>query len=189
MPFAKKNAPFGEIMLKKGLIQIYTGDGKGKTTAAIGQAIRAFGSGLEVCYVSFFKNDKRWKCGELSVLKRLAIDVFSFAEKHPHFDKGVNFEQASKECKKGTDFIRDILKQKKYDVLILDEILVALHDGFIEEDEVLKILQTKPLRTELILTGRGTTRLLLEAADLVTEMKKEKHPYDTGVEARKGIEY
>lgn len=175
-------------MLKKGLIQIYTGDGKGKTTAAAGQAIRAVGSGLKVCYISFFKNPKRWGYGEIGIIKKLGIDVFHFAPDHPHFNKDADPRKISKQCLQGIDFIEKIFEGKKYDLVILDEIIITVRDGFIKEDVLLKMLKKKPPKMEVVLTGRGAAKALVNTADLVTEMKKVKHPYDKGIKGRKGIE-
>ena len=176
-------------MKRKGLIQVYTGDGKGKTTAAIGLACRARGQGLKVCYVSFHKDPERWGCGENGVLKKLGVDIFGFAKKHPHFYKNIDPDDIRRECLKGMEFIKKIYREKKYDVLILDEINISLREGFLEENEVLDLLKRKPKNLELVLTGRNATKKIIEKADLVSEIKKIKHPYDSGVKGRKGIEY
>jgi len=176
-------------MQRKGLIQVYTGEGKGKTTAAIGLACRACGHNLTVCYISFYKEPKRWEYGEHRVLKRLGVKIYAFAVKHPHFYKNISKEEVRRECLKGLEFIKRIYREDKYDILILDEILIALRDGFLKEEEVLEILDSKPERLELILTGRGASKRMIEKADLVSEIKKIKHPYDKGIQTRKGIEY
>ena len=176
-------------MKRKGLIQVYTGDGKGKTTAAVGLACRARGHNLKVRYAYFHKDPQKWEYGEQEVLKKLGVDVFGFAKKHPHFYKGVSKEEIRKECLKGLEFVRKIYQEDKYDILILDEILISLRDGFLKEEELLKILKTKPGNLELILTGRGATQKIIEQADLVSQIKKVKHPYDLGVQGREGIEY
>lgn len=176
-------------MKTKGLIQIYTGDGKGKTTAAIGLAIRALSHRLKVYYVYFYKNPNKWKYGELEILKRLGVKIFGFAKKHPYFYKNLSRNQVRQECLKAMEFIRKIYQQNKCAILILDEILISLRDGFLKEAEILDILNSKPEDLELILTGRGATKRIIEKADLVSEMKKIKHPYDIGVKGRRGIEY
>ncbi|MFH0796514.1 MAG: cob(I)yrinic acid a,c-diamide adenosyltransferase [Candidatus Omnitrophota bacterium] len=173
----------------EGLIQVYTGDGKGKTTAAVGLAVRAVGQGLKVCYLSFFKEPAKWGYGEHRVLKKLGVATFGFADKHPHFYRKVSKEEVRRECMKAMEFIRKIYREKKYDILILDEVLVSLRDGFLEEKEVLDILDLKPKDLELVLTGRGATKKIVKKADLVSEIKKVKHPYDSGIKGRKGIEY
>lgn len=172
-----------------GLIQVYTGDGKGKTTAAVGLAVRAVGQGLKVCYLSFYKEPDKWGYGEHRVLKKLGVATFGFAGKHPHFYKNVSKNEVRRECLKAMEFIRKIYQEKEYDILILDEVLVSLHDGFLKEKEVLDILDLKPKDLELVLTGRGATKKIVKKADLVSEIKKVKHPYDSGIKGRKGIEY
>lgn len=176
-------------MKRKGLIQVYTGDGKGKTTASIGLAIRAKGQGLNVCIIYFHKEPKRWRYGEYRIFKKIGIDAFGFAKKHPHFYKDLKDEDIRKECFKGLRFIEKIYEQKKYDLLILDEILISLRDGYIKEGEILEILDSKPKDLELVLTGRYVTEKIVKKADYVSEIKKIKHPFDKGIMGRRGIEY
>ncbi len=175
--------------MKSGLIQILSGDGKGKTTAAVGVAVRARGHNLRVCYIYFHKDPEKWEYGEFKILKELEVDVFGFARKHPHFCKDVVPEDIRRECLKGFEFIKKLYQENKYDILILDEINISLRDGFLKEEEVLDILNSKPENLELILTGRGASKRIIEKADLVSEVKNIKHPYDSGVEEREGIEY
>jgi len=174
--------------MEKGLIEVYTGDGKGKTTAVIGLACRAIGHNLKVCYIYFHKNPERWGYGEFKILEKIGIDVFGFAKEHPYFDK-VEKEKLREECLKGIKFIKKIYKEKKYDVIICDEILISLRDGFLKEEEIIKIMEEKPENVELVLTGRIATEKIIEKADLVSEIKKIKHPYDKGIKSREGIEY
>lgn len=174
--------------MKKGLIEVYTGDGKGKTTSAIGLALRAKSHNFNVCFIIFHKNPERWNYRDTEILKKIDVDVFIFAPAHPSCDK-VNKDDLRKECLKGLDFIKKIYKEKNYDVIILDEILISLRDGFLKEEELLEIMKEKPDNIELILTGRGATEKIIEKADLVSEIKKIKHPYDKGIKARQGIEY
>ncbi len=176
-------------MKKTGLIHVYTGDGKGKTTAAVGLACRARGHNLTVCYVSFHKNPKRWGCGEESVLKKIGVVVYRFAKKHPCFDKNTKAEGIRRECLKGIKFIERIYREKKYDLLILDEINISVREGFLKESEVLDLLERKPENLELVLTGRNATGKIIKKADLVSEIRKIKHLYDLGLKGRKGIEY
>ena len=176
-------------MERKGLIQVYTGDGKGKTTAAVGLACRARGHSLRVCYIYFHKDPQKWGYGELEILKNLGVDVFGFAQKHPYFYKEMTQDEVRRDCLEGLKFIKKIYQEKKYDILILDEINVSLRDGFLKEEEILEILDLKPENLELVLTGRGASRKIIEKADLVSQIKKIKHPYDRGIKRRKGIEY
>lgn len=176
-------------MSKKGLIYVYTGDGKGKTTAAVGQAVRARGHNLKVCYVCFHKDPKRWKCGERGMLKKIGVDVIGFAEGHPHFCKNLKAGEIRKECLAALEFIKMAYQKKRYDMLILDEINISLRDGFLNEKEVMDIVRAKPKKLELILTGRGASKKIIEKADLVSRIEKVKHPYDLGIQRKKGVEY
>lgn len=172
-----------------GLIQVYTGNGKGKTTAALGLACRARGHDLKVCYTYFHKQPGNLNYGEFKSLEKLGVNVFGFAKKHPHFHKKVDPAGIRKECLKGIKFIKKVLQKNKYDVLILDEILISLRDGFLKTDEIMPILMEKPANLELVLTGRGAPQKLIKLADLVSRIQKIKHPYDRGVKRREGIEY
>lgn len=170
--------------LKKGLVQVYTGDGKGKTTAAWGQAIRASGQGLKVGIIQFFKGGDS---GEARMAKKLNLRVYSFCPVHPSF--GGKREKLEKECREAIAFAKEMTRSKKYDLIILDEINIALRDRLIEVDEVLDLIKKKPKGVELILTGRKAPKKIMEVADLVTEMREIKHPYQKGIKGRRGIEY
>ena len=176
-------------MRGKGLVQIYTGEGKGKTTAAVGLAVRARAHELKVGYLSFHKSPMRWKYGETAVLKKLGVDVFCMAKKHPFCDKNQDRGKLSKECDKGLKKIRKIFNEKKYDVLIIDELNICVRDKFVEEKDVLALIKKKPENMEVIITGRGATKAMIKAADLVSYIKEVKHPYKNGICARRGIEY
>jgi len=176
-------------MRNKGLIQVYTGDGKGKSTAAIGQAVRAVGHNFKVGFVSFFKDPDVFGYGEYESLQKLGIKIFLFARKHPHFYKEINLDEVREECLKGVDFIKELFQDESWDMLVLDEMNIAVRDGFLKEKEVFSLLEAKPERLELILTGRGATERIIKKADLVSEIKEVKHPYDQGIKGREGIEY
>lgn len=176
-------------MKETGLIQIYTGDGKGKTTAAVGQIVRAIGHDLNVCLAYFHKNPEEFEYGEFSVLEKLGVKVEGFAKKHPHFNEGISKKRMRDESLKGLEFIKKIFKEESFDLVVLDEIIISVRDGFLKEEELLEILEIKPEKTELILTGRRASERLIEKADLVTEVKKIKHPYDEGIGCRRGIEF
>ncbi len=175
-------------MKERRLIQVYTGDGKGKSTAAIGQAIRARGRGLKVGYVLFFKMSA-FGSGEFEPLRKLGVEIFSLVEKHPHFSKELSFDEVRKKCLRGVEFIKGLFEDSTWDMLILDEINIAVRDGYLKEEDIATLLEAKPESLELILTGRGATEGIIKRADLVSEVKKVKHPYDIGVLRRKGIEY
>jgi cob(I)alamin adenosyltransferase len=171
----------------KGLVQVFTGNGKGKTTAALGTILRAAGHGLSVFIVFFMKGN--YDYGEFSTLSRLPnVDMASFGFRRltdPTNIKPEEIEQA----RLALAAAREAVLSGKYNLVVLDEVNVALGFNLIELDEVVKLIKDKPPDVELILTGRYADNRLIELADLVTEMVKIKHPFDKGVKARKGIEY
>ncbi len=171
----------------RGLVQVFTGDGKGKTSAALGAVLRASGQGLKVYVVFFMKGD--FPYGEFSILPELPnIDMASFGFRHltdPTKVKAEEIEQARRALSAG----RKAMLNGNYDVVVLDEVNVASAWKLIELDEVARLIRDKPPDVEIILTGRYADARLIEMADLVTEMVKIKHPYDKGGPARKGIEY
>ena len=176
-------------MKGKGLIQVYTGDGKGKSTAAIGQAVRAAGHGFKVGFVSFFKDPVVFGYGEFESLQKLGIRTSLFARRHPHFYKKINLDEVREECLNGMQFIKELFQDQSWDMLVLDEINIAVRDGFLKEEEVLSLLEAKPEKLELVLTGRGATERIIKRADLVSEIKEIKHPYEQGIGSREGIEF
>ena len=176
-------------MKQKGLIQVYTGGGKGKSTAAIGQAVRAAGHGFKVGFISFFKDPEAFGYGEYKSLDKLGIRTFLFARKHPHFYKELNPDDVCRQCSEGLGFIKELFQDPSWDMLVLDEINIALRDGFLKEEDVLALLEMKPEKLELVLTGRGVGQKIIEKADLVSEIREVKHPYSRGVKSREGIEY
>ena len=171
----------------KGLVQVFTGNGKGKTTAALGTILRATGHGLRVHIVFFMKGD--YPYGEYSSLSKLPnVDVASFGFRHltdPANIKPEEIEQAQLALAAA----REAMLSGKYDLVVLDEVNVALALKLIELEEVVRLIAEKPPNVELIITGRYADNKIIELADLVTEMVKVKHPYDNGVLARKGVEY
>lgn len=174
--------------MKKGLIQIYTGEGKGKTTAALGLVCRSFGHNLRVCYIYFHKEPEVYGYGEHHTLKKLGVQTYGFAKKYRCFNKNPEKDMRN-ECLEGIKVIKEIYQEDRYDILILDEILISLRDKLLKEEEILEIMELKPEGLELILTGRGATEAIMKRADMVSEIKKIKHPYDEGIQAREGIEY
>ena len=171
---------------KKGLIIVHTGDGKGKTTAALGVALRACGYGMRVIMLQFFKG--KWKYGEL----RSAPKLGTF-EIQP---MGKGFTWESKDVEVDKAMVQDAWRaaQEKilsgnYDVVVLDEINYALSYGFLPVEDIVEFLQKKPAMLHVILTGRDAKPEILEIADLVTEMRQIKHPFEQGISAQKGIEF
>lgn len=174
-------------MDKKGYIHVYTGTGKGKTTAALGLALRSWGHGKRVCIIQFMKGNEDY--GEHKASLKLGKDFLI-----RHFGRGVFIidkptTEDKKLAKKGLDFAKKILSSNKYDLIVLDEINCALHWGLLSNKDVRGLLEIKPANLELVLTGRYAPQWLIKKADLVTEMKERKHYFKKGVKARLGIEY
>ncbi len=171
----------------RGLVQIFTGDGKGKTSAALGVVLRALGHGLRVYIVFFMKGD--YPYGERNILSKLPnVTVASFGQREfvdPANIKPEEIEQA----RQALAAAREVVLSGDYDLVVLDEVNIAVAWKMVELDEVLRLIRDKPKNVELILTGRQANTELVKLADLVTEMLKIKHPYDEGVLARKGIDY
>jgi len=171
----------------KGLIQIFTGDGKGKTTAALGAVIRAIGSGLRAYIVYFMKGD--YPYGERKILSQLPnVNVATFGSLE--FVDPTNIKPEEKEqAKSALTAAREAMLSGNYDLVVLDEVNLAVAWKLVELGEVVRLINDKPPNVELILTGRQADTKLVQLADLVTECLNIKHPYDKGITARKGIEY
>jgi len=177
------------MMLKKGLIQIYTGEGKGKTTAAFGLALRAAGNSFKVAIFQFLKAEGNIT-GELALAEKFKnVKIFRNDQTHPMFSKKVKMEELKKNAELLFAEAKETIMSGKYDLVVLDEINNCMFGGLVSIDEVLKVLKEKPAEVELILTGRSVPQEIIKEANLVTEMLAIKHPYEKGVEARKGIEY
>lgn len=175
--------------LKQGLIQVYTGNGKGKSTASIGQGIRAAGRGLQVYMVQFLKSSDS---GELHIIKNIDnFEVFRFERPRGFFWtlNDQEKEELQEDIDKAMDFVEDVVKNKKCDVLIMDEAIGSINNGLIKMDRIVEILKNKPQNIEIVMTGRNIPDEIKEVADYVTEMKEIKHPYHQGIDARKGIEF
>jgi len=170
------------------LIQIYTGNGKGKTTAAMGSALRALGHGMNVCIIQFFKVKNYY--GEQKIFKKFKNLVFySFAQKHPHFYKNIKTKDIKNECEKAVLLIKKIIKEKKCDLLILDELNIAIRDRYVDVGKIVQLLKSTPKKMEIIITGRAAHKKILKLADLITDMQLVKHPYYNSIKSRKGIDY
>jgi cob(I)alamin adenosyltransferase len=173
--------------LKKGLVQVYTGDGKGKTSAAFGLALRAIGRDLKVYVIQFIKGG--FDYGELHIVDKLPnMKLEAFGRGKFITDVSPSGEDA-KLAQEALKLATKVVNEGEYDIVVLDEVNVALNMKLIKVDDILKLIKTKPKHVELILTGRNAPAKLVNAADLVTEMKEIKHPYMKGVPPRKGIEY
>ena len=180
-------------MLEKGLVQIYTGDGKGKTTAAFGLALRAAGQGNKVLIYQFLKPPSL-DIGERFALQLGAVRIRTEALDMPwdmcsslKDEETVTRMQA--EISEALERIAQTAEKRFYDVLILDEIVFCLSKGLAKLEDIKNVINRKNPAVEIVLTGRGATKELIELADLVTEMKKIKHPFDKGLPTRRGIEY
>lgn len=174
---------------KKGLIIVHTGPGKGKTTAALGLAFRAVGDGLKVLMVQFLKGS--WHYGELDAAQWLGPDKFVIRPMGKGFVKlgGEIDPEHRQAAEEAWAFAREKIFSGEYDMIILDEINYAISYGLLPLAPVLAALQQKPERVHLVLTGRTAPAEIIEVADLVTEMREIKHPYQKGIEAQRGIEY
>jgi cob(I)alamin adenosyltransferase len=193
--------------LTAGLVQVYTGTGKGKTTAALGLAYRAVGHGFKVCFIQFMKGSSY--CGELFTSQRLKpyIDFYQFGRGCPYssmirsghmtcsgcgecfYKDNKNMKENKKYAEMAYELAEKVLKEDKYNIVVLDEISNALRYDLISVSQALKLIDIKPELTELVFTGRGLPEEILEAADLVSEINAVKHPLKKGVKSRRGIEY
>lgn len=172
---------------RTGLVQVYTGNSKGKTTAAVGLAVRARGAGLEVAFVQFVKGGPR--SSELGMLEALGVVVTRPAQASTGLLKGGPTDEDYRAAAEAWEIAADAISSGRYDLVVLDEACVALAHAFIDEASVLAALAARPTYVEVVFTGRGAPDALIDAADLVTEMTLRKHPYDRGVPARRGIEF
>jgi len=171
----------------KGLVQVFTGEGKGKTTAALGAVIRALGHGLRVYIVYFMKGS--YPYGERNILSKLPdVTMASFGSLEFVDPASVKPEE-KEQARQALAAAREAMLSGSYDLVVLDEVNLAVAWKLIELDEVVRLITDKPQDVELILTGRRADTKLVQLADLVTEMLKIKHPYDKGIMARKGVEY
>ena len=172
-------------MERKALIHVYTGNGKGKTSTALGLTLRAIGCDLKVVFIQFMKFDR---CCEHTSLERLGVKYRLFGRDGFVYRSNI-LEEDKKLAREGLMFARECIDSREYDVVILDEVLVALDFGLIDEEPLMDLLKNHSSEIEMILTGRGARQKIIEIADLVTEMKEIKHPYKKGISARKGIDF
>ena len=176
-------------MMEKGLIHIYCGDGKGKTSAATGLAVRAAGCGEKVLFARFLKNEES---GELEILDRIPEIHVIHLERSFGFYRTLTEEEQAEVRQMYEALWQDIVRRAEtdvYDVLVMDEFMAAYNYGLIGHDAAFAFLREKPERLEVVLTGRDPDEDLVELADYVSEIRKVKHPFDRGIRARRGIEY
>ncbi|GAB4390282.1 MAG: cob(I)yrinic acid a,c-diamide adenosyltransferase [Thermodesulfovibrionales bacterium] len=171
--------------MQEGLIHVYTGEGKGKTTAAAGLALRARSRGLKVLFAQFMKEAPG---GEVDLLEGVSAEVARFrGVLSPFFHPEVDRAALRREAQKALEALGPRLGE--FDLVVLDEFVGLVSAGLLEKDEALGFLRAKPPETEVVLTGRGAPQWLLEEADYVTEMRAVKHPFARGMSAKKGIEF
>ncbi|MEW6274750.1 MAG: cob(I)yrinic acid a,c-diamide adenosyltransferase [Bacillota bacterium] len=173
----------------KGLVMVFTGNGKGKTTAALGLGMRAWGQGKKVLVLQFIKG--RWRYGELRAAGQLGenFEIRQLGEGFTYLNNEITMEEHRAAARAALQDAGEELARARVDVLILDEILYALKLKLITLAEVLALLDRKPAQMHLVLTGRGAPPEIIERADLVTEMKEIKHHYARGIKAQKGVEF
>jgi len=176
-------------MVQKGLIHIYTGSGKGKTTAALGLCFRAAGWGIRSAFIQFMKGQDTGEIHAAEKFRELMIFEQYGSSGFVRDRNSASYREHLVTTVKGLARAEELLKEKRVSIIVLDEILTLPQFGLTPEKKILELIDIKPEGTELILTGRGATPELIQHADLVTEMKEIKHYYSSGIIARKGIEY
>jgi len=185
-----KQTPFSEMkdkVVKKGLLMVNTGKGKGKTTAALGLIFRALGHGFKVCMIQFIKGN--WKYGELNSSKRFE-DLLDFHVLGRGFTwESKDIEKDIQIAQEAWGFAKEIINSGKYQLVVLDELTYLMKYKMVAENEIVGFLKNRPKDLHVVVTGRDAPKSLIDIADLVTEMKEVKHPYHEGVKAQRGIEY
>ena len=177
-------------MSEKGLVIVYTGNGKGKTTAALGLAMRAVGYEHKVCMLQFIKGS--WHYGEMDSSKKLEPNFELIAVGKGFvgiLDDNSPREEHEKYAAEALRICREKINSGNYNVVILDEVNYAINLGLIDVQEIIKLIKEKPSNLDLVLTGRDVKEEIVELADLVTEMKEIKHPFKSGIKAKKGIDF
>ena len=174
---------------RKGMVHVYTGDGKGKTTAALGAALRAMGWGARVCMVQFIKGYP--KIGEAMFAAQFTAQfaLRQFASDTSRDIDEAKAAQRREAAQAALACAQEVVSSGSYDLVILDEINNALHLGLVDKTRVLDMMRDRPTNVEIILTGRNAPREIIDAADYVTEMRAVKHPFEQGLGARQGIDY
>lgn len=174
---------------KRGSIIVLTGNGKGKTTSALGMAMRAVGHGFRVAVLQFIKGD--WPYGEKAAALRLApeLELMTLGRGFVHIEPENPDPDDVQAAKEAWEICKERILSGRYFMVVLDEICNAIAYGLLDVNEVIKVLRKRPEGLHVVLTGRGAHPKLLELADLVTEMREMKHPFRQGVKSRKGIEY
>ncbi len=168
------------------LVLLYTGNGKGKTSSALGVTMRAWGRGWKICWLQFIKS-KTANYGETRAAKRMGIEMIPLGDGFTWLSKDINKDIAlAREC---WALAREKIESAAYDLVVLDEITYPISYGWLEADEVIGALRDRPADTHVIMTGRNAVPELVEFADLVSEMTEVKHPYQQGIKAQRGIDF
>jgi len=173
--------------MKKGLLIVNTGDGKGKSTAAFGMVLRAWGRGLRICVIQFIKAQTgQW--GEIKAAKRLGIEWHTTGDGFTWLSR--DMDETTARARRGWEIAREKIVGNQFDLIVLDEFTYALHYGWLDTAVVLDWLRiNRPPSLHLVITGRSAPPALIQQADLVTEMRLIKHPYELGVKAQAGVEF
>jgi cob(I)alamin adenosyltransferase len=173
--------------MTKGLLMVYTGAGKGKTTAALGQVFRALGHGIKICVIQFIKGS--WKYGELVTAEQFK-GLLEFHVMGKGFTwKSKNIDEDIRAAKDAWQFAREVIESDNFGMVVLDELTYPMNYGMLDNDEVVRTLTSRQASLHVIVTGRDAPQALIDAADLVTEMTDVKHHYNAGIEAQKGVEF
>lgn len=168
------------------LVVLYTGNGKGKTTAALGMLLRAWGRGMKVCMLSFIKS-KTANFGEERAARKLGIELIPLGAGFTWLSKDIENDKAlARRC---WDLCRQKIGSGEYDIVVLDEITYPITYGWLDVDEVIETLRERPANLHIVLTGRDAHEKLIEFADLVTEMREVKHPFQAGIKAQPGVDF
>ncbi len=173
--------------LQLGLVQVYTGNGKGKTTAALGAALRACGHGLRVYMIQFMKGSETY--GEIKIASRVPGFTLHASGLPTFVDRNAPGEDDKRLAREGWARAKEIVKAGAHEIVILDEINVAVDYGLVPLGELIQLIEDKPRGVELILTGRDARPDIIDRADLVSEIREIKHPYQRGIAGRRGIEF
>lgn len=173
--------------MKKGLLIVNTGEGKGKSTAAFGMVLRAWGRGFRICVIQFIKAETgQW--GEIKAAKKLGIEWHTTGDGFTWLSK--DMDETTARALHGWEIAQEKIASNQYDLIVLDEFTYTLHYGWLDADAVLDWLRlNRPPSLHLVITGRSAPEALIAQADLVTEMRLIKHPYDQGIKAQAGVEF
>jgi cob(I)alamin adenosyltransferase len=174
------------VKKRKALVILYTGNGKGKTTAALGMLLRAWGRGMKVCMLSFIKTETS-NYGEERAAKKLGIELIPMGGGFTWLSKDLDKDRAL--AQKCWDLCKQKIASNEYDIVVLDEITYPISYGWLDVDEVIDTLRSRPADVHVVLTGRDAHEKLIDFADLVTEMREIKHPFNAGVKAQPGVDF